>query len=919
MKSALLFTTFFLYCLLGFSQVPGSGSAVSLDGVNDYVNIPNTPALNPTTAITVEAWIKADTWGVNPWSNSIVNKEGWAAGSQGYTLRCGQNGKLSFNIGSAGAWHEAVSASLMTTGKWYHVAGTYDGSTIRIFINGEQVATQLHFGTLAVGSYDVRIGELAYTPGGSRPFDGQIDEVRIWNQSLPVATLRQWMCKKITNSHPNFAGLVGYWQMDNGTGTIVSGSGGTTINGTMTNGPLWVTSGAPIGNQSKYQYNSTAFGLIHPDGDSLSVENITGSPAGIHIYRVDQAPNVTTPPAGTTQLDNQRYWGVFVVGGTSPTFNVRYHYAGNPLAAGACGLSLAKRASNATTSWTALSAQNLTSVSQLLFTGTTAGEFIMATQSPSVTITPQSALSFCQGDSVVLEGSTVPGATYQWLFNGDSIAGATDTVLTASASGSYNLQLDVLGCIANATPVNIVVNPLPSVQFNPLGTICLNGTPIALNTGLPSGGTYAGIGVNAGIFNPVAADTGVHVLNYFYTDTNGCSDSASQNITVLPLPDVSQTPFDPLCALSSPVTLVGGMPAGGVYSGSGVSGQTFDPASVGPGQYLINYTVTGANGCTNLANQMMVVYANPPVSAGNDQTICNGSSATLTAAGGVSFVWDTGDTLQTIIVAPAQTTSYHVTVTDQNGCQNSDSVVVAIQPDPVADAGEDQTICEGETATLNAAGGISYSWNNGQNGSSIQVQPVAETTYIVTASDNLGCTGTDSVVVFVDPLPSVDFTYIQYGAQITFQNLSANGTQYLWDFGDGTSGDSSASPVHIYEFNGLYQVTLTASNNCGETDTTFFIDITTASLDDHMYSPQLILFPNPANHSVSISLEGLANQAFQLQLMDLQGKVLWQNRENPGRENFALELNLDKYASGLYLLEVRGNDFLVTKKLVVGK
>ncbi|MDX2248733.1 MAG: LamG-like jellyroll fold domain-containing protein [Bacteroidia bacterium] len=917
MKSALLFVFPFIFCLYAFSQVPGSGSAINLDGINDYVNIPNTAALNPTAAITVEAWIKADTWGVNPWSNSIVNKEGWALGSQGYTLRCGQNGKLSFNFGAAGSWHEAVSASLMTTGKWYHVAGTYDGSTIRIFINGEQVATQLYFGTMAVGSYDVRIGELAYSAGGSRPFDGQIDEVRIWNQSIPVGTLRQWMCKKVTSSHPSFAGLVGYWQMDAGTGNTVAGGAGTTISGTLTNGPTWVTSSAPIGDESKQQYNANPVGLIHPDGDSLSVETITGSPAGIHIYRIDQAPNVTTPPTGTTQLDNQRYWGVFTVGGTNPTFSVRYHYAGNPLATGACGLSLARRNNNAITSWTNLTAQNLTAVSQLLVTGTTPGEFILATQSPSVAIFPQSSLSFCQGDSVVLEGTTLAGATYQWLFNGDSIAGATDTILTASVSGSYSLQVDASGCITSAPPVSVVVNVPPSVLFDTLAAICLNASPIVLTTGFPAGGVYAGIGVNAGIFNPVAADTGIHVLNYYFTDSNGCTDSASQNIEVLPLPEVSQAPFDPLCALSQPVLLTGGMPVGGVYSGSGVNGQSFDPALVGPGQYLIAYTVTGANGCTNLANQMMTVYTNPAVSAGNDQTICEGSSATLIAAGGVSFLWSTGDTLQTLVVTPGQTTSYHVTVTDQNGCHNSDSVVVAIQPAPLADAGEDQTICEGETATLTAGGGISYSWSTGQTGDSIQVQPVTETSYSVTATDNLGCSGTDTVVVFVDPLPVVDFTYDQYGSQITFQNLSANGSQYLWDFGDGTPGDSSASPVHIYEFNGLYQVTLTISNNCGETDTTFFINITNTNLEENALRPHLSLFPNPANQSVFISVAGLQNQSFGLRLMDIQGKVLWENREKPGMENFTTELNLEKCAAGLYLIEVSGNEFLVTKRLIL--
>ncbi len=166
--SSLLKLALLLLPLGLLAQAPGSGSALVFDGVNDYVNIPNTPALNPTTAITVEAWIKADTWVPNPWSNSIVNKEGWITGSQGYTLRCGQNGRLSFNFGFAGVWHEIVSpAASMTTNKWYHVVGTYDGLAARIYINGNLVGTLFYTGGIVVGPFDVRIGQIAYAPGST--------------------------------------------------------------------------------------------------------------------------------------------------------------------------------------------------------------------------------------------------------------------------------------------------------------------------------------------------------------------------------------------------------------------------------------------------------------------------------------------------------------------------------------------------------------------------------------------------------------------------------------------------------------------------------------------------------------------------------------------------------------------------------
>ncbi|MEL6846502.1 MAG: LamG domain-containing protein, partial [Bacteroidota bacterium] len=158
MKTTSLLLLLLAIAIASYAQVPGSGTTLNFDGINDYVNIPNSPALNPANEITIEAWIKADAYGPNPWSNSIVNKEGWANGNEGYAFRCGQGGRLSFNIGNNGTWHEAVSAPVMTAGRWYHVAGTYDGTAVRIFVNGIQVGITNHTGSLTpTGNYDVRI------------------------------------------------------------------------------------------------------------------------------------------------------------------------------------------------------------------------------------------------------------------------------------------------------------------------------------------------------------------------------------------------------------------------------------------------------------------------------------------------------------------------------------------------------------------------------------------------------------------------------------------------------------------------------------------------------------------------------------------------------------------------------------------
>ena len=194
-------------------------------------------------------------------------------------------------------------------------------------------------------------------------------------------------------------------------------------------------------------------------------------------------------------------------------------------------------------------------------------------------------------------------------------------------------------------------------------------------------------------------------------------------------------------------------------------------------------TVTGVNLCTDVDTVMVYVHQLPPANAGDDEDICFGDDVTLTATGGTTYNWNTGDNTDNITVSPGTDTEYIVTVEDAWGCLDSDTVNVNVNPLPDAQAGEDQDICLGETATLTASNGNNYHWNTGDDLQSIQVSPGTSTEYIVTVTDGNLCSDTDTVTVNVFEVVANagDNQDICAGESVTLN--ASGGTGYQWSSG----------------------------------------------------------------------------------------------------------------------------------------
>ncbi|WP_461599365.1 Ig-like domain-containing protein [Winogradskyella sp.] len=254
----------------------------------------------------------------------------------------------------------------------------------------------------------------------------------------------------------------------------------------------------------------------------------------------------------------------------------------------------------------------------------------------------------------------------------------------------------------------------------------------------------------------------------------------------------------------------------GVWTSSDESIATVDAngtvTPISPGNVTITFTANDGNGEHFDSSDITVFPEAFQANAGPDQSICQGESVVLSASGGTTYLWSNGETTASIEVSPTVTTTFTVTAFDALGNSDEDTVTVTVNELPIAYAGDDQIICEGETVTLNATGGDEYLWSTGETTASISVTPSSNITYTVEVTTN-GCSSTDDVSIMVSPLPNItvsnDVTIME--GQTTTLTVSGS-DNYLWNTGETTESIDVAPSVTT-----TYTVTSTSVNGCTST------------------------------------------------------------------------------------------------------
>ncbi|HWB62562.1 MAG TPA: T9SS type A sorting domain-containing protein, partial [Chitinophagales bacterium] len=446
---------------------------------------------------------------------------------------------------------------------------------------------------------------------------------------------------------------------------------------------------------------------------------------------------------------------------------------------------------------------------------------------PTVSITPATT-SICPGTSVSLTASG--GGTYAWS------TGANVATINVSPGSQTTYTVTVTGgntCTASGSRTISIYTP-PTIGITPGGSLSICSGASTTLTG--TGGTSYVWSTSATTGSINVSPTVQTTYTVTATDNNTCTGSASKtvNITYVPSHISANGPVS-FCTGGSVTLNVD--TAGSSYSWS--NGATTRAITVTSGG---SYTCTVTNNsCTATSNTITVSVSGssltPTISASNGLQLCTGGSTTLDAGAGYdTYNWSTSSSAQSI--SANTTATYTVTVT-QGACSGTATASVTVGTFPVSVSISPVgpvSVCAGTPVTFDAGGGYAtYLWSSGETTESIS--PTTGNTYTVVVTENNACTGTTSVDLTVNPIPTASISpstdqSICAGQSVTF-DAGSGSDSYLWSNGETSQTITITS-------NGGYAVQVT-QNGC----TSIFSDTVNVTVNS-IPSPAISVTGNQA-------------------------------------------------------------------------
>ncbi|PCJ88798.1 MAG: hypothetical protein COA57_03010 [Flavobacteriales bacterium] len=524
----------------------------------------------------------------------------------------------------------------------------------------------------------------------------------------------------------------------------------------------------------------------------------------------------------------------------------------------------------------------------------------------------------CNGDAVTFSATPTLYQTYEFFINGTSVQSSSSANFTTSAladGDTITVKAADFGCPGPASNVIIfIVNAIPSATLSANNDTICDGDAVTYTTapaGLDQYDFYLnGTLVQTGIGNTYTSvnATSLDSISVIVIQNNCASVfSNSVTITVNPIPSVSLS-VDIIEICEGETVTFNASPSGYDQYEFFVNGPSlqvgadsiYSTNSLGVGNNSIIAIVTDLNCSSPQSNTINVQVNALPAAAitGNDK-VCIGESTILTASGGTSYVWNTGDTTTSITESPSVTTNYGVTVTDGNGCVDSTSIEVFVIQIIGANAGQDFYICNGIGVEMNATGGVSYQWTpaaglDDPNIANPIANPLDTITYTVVVTDGNGCVDTAYITVTPSSV-SADAgqdVEINYGAETQLAVLG--GTTWNWLPETGLSCMDCQNPIASPLEPITYVATVTNDAGCTASDNV----TVTVNISNEIFVP-MAFSPNGDGQNEVLYVRGNTIKELYFVVYDRWGKKVFESAD----KNFGWDgrINGADAESGVYV------------------
>ena len=593
---------------------------------------------------------------------------------------------------------------------------------------------------------------------------------------------------------------------------------------------------------------------------------------------------------------------------------------------------------------------------------------------------PISSISttFCANLPMPFSIAAIPNATtYTWAIPapGAILSGQGTTSITIAyppgmpdVSGNITVFGSNSNCDGAMSSLAITVHSSPNPSISGNDFFCAGSSTI-----LDAGAGYSNYDWSTGATTQTITVNTANTFTVTVYNANGCTGTASKTTTVNPLPSVSFSGLAASYNVTDPSATLTGSPAGGTFSGPGISGNSFSPSSAGVGgPYTITYSYTNGNGCSNSAqHQTTVNNCDVPsqpgtiTATGGNTKVCPGSTKTYSisaVAGATSYTWTPptggniangqGTTSVTINYTAGFTANGVLSVVANNSCGSSLARTLTINRNvpaaPSVITGSNYGVCNlgGVAYSVTAVSGMTYNWffsnanatiasGQGTHAITANFNPSYVTgTLSVTANNACGTGPQRNLTVRATPATPASIS----GSQSVCANQQgvsysttavATATSYTWSVpsgarindgsttSTGTTLTTNQTAVTVNFATTAGNVRVRANNNCGS-GSYRSLAVSFVCRDGELSDAgfNLNCYPLPADDQLNLAFNA-SEEINLIRIIDVIGNTIYTRQINSSAGENKVVIDLGSIARGIYMIELSDEDKKEVKRIVI--